>query len=219
MLRTFSNRIGAKASIKNFGCQGRNFSTPPRPPLKNQKPAVGSTGVISLLTIALLAAVPVVYIKTGEIQLMPEIENVIGTLLGTEAVLFLRPPVREETESSLAPEHSSESLYNPGETLIELTENTSEEPSAESTEDSSEAVTPVVEEVAENEVDSSVNVSTQSEEHSSEERSVESSEPILVEKVIPIVVLEVAPVPVIEEAKYPVPHTTAPGMRNFIYCP
>ena len=216
MLRTFSNRIGAKASIKNFGCQGRNFSTPPRPPLKNQKPAVGSTGVISLLTIALLAAVPVVYIKTGEIQLMPEIENVIGTLLGTEAVLFLRPPVREETESSLAPEHSSESLYNPGETLIELTENTSEEPSAESTEDSSESVTPVVEEGAENEVDSSVNVSSQSEEHSSEERSVESSEPISVEKVIPIVVLEV--VPVIEEAKCPVP-TTAPGMRNFIYCP
>ena len=213
MLRTFSNRIGAKASIKNFGYQGRNFSTPPRPPLKNQKPAVGSTGVISLLTIALLAAVPVVYIKTGEIQLMPEIENVIGTLLGTEAVLFLRPPVREETESSLAPEHSSsESLYNPGETLIELTENTSEEPSAESTEDSSEAVTPVVEEVAENELDSSVNVSTQSEEHSSEERSVESSEPISVEKVIPIVVLEVVPVPVIEEAKCPAPHTTAPGI-------
>ena len=89
---------------------GRGFSSnfPP-----TQRPRSGGSGnpIIALLATAVTVAAPVLYIKTQNVQIDSRLENVVGLLFGTEAVLFLRP-----TEGSSAIT-SYPSLYDLGSSL------------------------------------------------------------------------------------------------------
>jgi hypothetical protein len=99
MLRLASNRVTGKFSSINLksAAERRFSSKPPLTPPINMKPkAKGggdgvATSVAALVAIMLVTAAPVVYVKMEKIQLDPRIENIIGTIFGTHAVLFLRP--------------------------------------------------------------------------------------------------------------------------------
>jgi hypothetical protein len=99
MLRLASNRVTGKFSSINLksAAERRFSSKPPFAPPINMKPkAKGggdgvATSVAALVAIMLVTAAPVVYVKMEKIQLDPRIENIIGTIFGTHAVLFLRP--------------------------------------------------------------------------------------------------------------------------------
>ena len=98
MLRTVGNRFTSKVSLNKLVPSKRRFSSTPPTKLQStiltseRKPADGGVNsVIAILGIALVFGLPVIYIKTEKIQLDAQVENVIGTLLGTSAVLFLRP--------------------------------------------------------------------------------------------------------------------------------
>lgn len=122
MLRSFGKRVTGNFSGKNFGSSsGRRFIS--NKPTSNtqlnvrsteRKPADGAgTTVVALIAVALIAAAPVIYIKNEKIQLDAQIENVIGTLLGTSAVLFLRP----DAEIDAGVIESPPSLYKPEQNL------------------------------------------------------------------------------------------------------
>ena len=98
MLRTVGNRFTSKVSLNKLVTSKRRFSSTPPTKLQStiltseRKPSDGGVNsVIAILGIALVFGLPVIYIKTEKIQLDAQVENVIGTLLGTSAVLFLRP--------------------------------------------------------------------------------------------------------------------------------
>lgn len=128
MLRTFNNRFTRNVSQKRIGSCERHFSSPPIPKYAVKEGKGG--GIVSLLTITALVGGSIAYIKTKEIRLDPQIENVIGTLLGTEAVLFLRPKEVLESESMKDEESSSYSLYKPVEIESEFTVNQADDSSA-----------------------------------------------------------------------------------------
>jgi hypothetical protein len=99
MLRLASNRVTGKFSNRNLkSAAERRFSSKPpfSPPINMIPKAKGggdgvATSVAALVAIMLVTAAPVVYVKMEKIQLDPRIENIIGTIVGTHAVLFLRP--------------------------------------------------------------------------------------------------------------------------------
>ena len=98
MLRTAGNRFTNKASLKKLASSRRGFSSTPQP--KPQSPILTSkrqpdggdfSPILALLGIVTIFGLPVYYIKTEKIQLDSQIENIVGTLLGTSTVLYLRP--------------------------------------------------------------------------------------------------------------------------------
>jgi hypothetical protein len=98
MLRTAGNRFTNKASLKKLASSRRGFSSTPQP--KPQSPILTSkrqpdggdfSPILALLGIVTIFGLPVYYIKTEKIQLDSQVENIIGTLLGTSTVLYLRP--------------------------------------------------------------------------------------------------------------------------------
>jgi hypothetical protein len=98
MLRTAGNRFTNKASLKKLASSRRGFSSTPQP--KPQSPILTSkrqpdggdfSPIMALLGIVTIFGLPVYYIKTEKIQLDSQVENIIGTLLGTSTVLYLRP--------------------------------------------------------------------------------------------------------------------------------
>jgi hypothetical protein len=98
MLRTAGNRFTNKASLKKLASSRRGFSSTPQP--KPQSPILTSkrqpdggdfSPIMALLGIVTIFGLPVYYIKKEKIQLDSQVENIIGTLLGTSTVLYLRP--------------------------------------------------------------------------------------------------------------------------------
>ena len=133
MLRSFGNRVTRNNSIKYGKSTERTFSS--KPPVDKQPQKVASaikqvrpaptsqgsgSGFIPLGLTALCFLGPVAYIKLNGIKLSPENENVLGSLLGTQMVLFLRPA--EKAEEAATGSDASPSLYNPSEVLHDLNE-------------------------------------------------------------------------------------------------
>ena len=98
MLRTVGNRFSSKAALNKLVLSRRGLSSTPQP--KPQSPILTSkrqpddgdfNPFFALLGIVTIFGSPVYYIKMRKIQLDSQVENIVGTLLGTSTVLYLRP--------------------------------------------------------------------------------------------------------------------------------
>ena len=98
---------------------GRGFSNKPPsnippnvPPTGKPKSGGSGVSVVALLATAITVGAPIIYVKTQNVQIDSRLENVIGLMFGTEAVLFLRPT--EEGSSTIT---SYPSLHDLGSSL------------------------------------------------------------------------------------------------------